>query len=154
EALLQEPVRGVRGKRKELAQLLRLGTLLAGARQSLAVARVAIVRRHREAGELGALRLRKRIERGAAADRAVVLDDDEVADLRFEQLAAALHQRAFGFQRLDQRQHAADVLDACRPQLFELVGADHGADTRCGEELEQQRTRDAAREQVRAPYTG
>ena len=66
EALLEEPVRGVRGQREQLAQLERLGALLAGVQQPLAVARVAILGRHREAGELGALVLGERIERGAA----------------------------------------------------------------------------------------
>src|SRR3954462_13687970 len=154
EALLEEPVRRVRGHGEDLAQLLRLGTLFAGSQQPLAVAGVPVVGRYREAGEFGALRVRKRREPGAAGDRAVVLDDDEVPDLGFEQLAAALHQRAFGFQGLYERQHAADVFDARRPQLLELVGADHGADAGGREKLEQQRPGDAARDQMHASYTG
>src|SRR3989442_8019828 len=100
EALLDEPVRGVRGEREELAQLERLGTLLAGEQQPLAIAGVAIFGCHRETGELRALVVRERIQRRAAADHAVVLDDEEVADFGFEQFAAPLHQRAIGFQRL------------------------------------------------------
>ena len=132
-------MRRVCGEREQLAQLERLGTLLAGAQQPLAVARVAIFRCDREACEIGALRVGERIERGAAADRAVVLDDHEVADLGFQELPASLHQRAVRFERLDQRQHAADVLDARRPQFLERIAADHGADAGVREELEQQR---------------
>src|SRR2546421_7090153 len=62
EALFDEPVRGVRRQREELAQLESLGTLLAGEQQPLAVAGVAIFRRHRETGELRALVVRKRIQ--------------------------------------------------------------------------------------------
>src|SRR5882762_5445434 len=94
EALLDEPVRGVRGEREELAQLERLGPLLAGEEQPLAVAGVAIFGRDRQAGEFGALVVGEGVERGAAADRAVVLHHQEIADLRFQQFAAALDQRA------------------------------------------------------------
>src|SRR5439155_25658859 len=48
ESLLDEPVRRVRGEREDLAQLERLGALLAGQQQPFAVARVAVLRRHRE----------------------------------------------------------------------------------------------------------
>src|SRR5438067_5662697 len=119
EALLDEPVRGVRRQREELAQLERLGTFLAGDEQVFAVAGVAVFRRDGKAGEFRALVLGEGIERGAAADHAVVLDDEEIADLRLEELAAPFDERAVGFERLDQRQHAADVFDARRPQLLQ-----------------------------------
>src|SRR5205085_11843727 len=112
EALLEEPVCGVRSEREELAQLERLGTLLAGEQQPLAVAGIAIFGRDREAGEFGTLLVGERIQRRAAANRAVVLDDHEVADLGFEKLTASLDERAVGFERLDEREHAAHVLDA------------------------------------------
>src|SRR5437660_12860746 len=150
KALLEKPVRGMRRQREELAQLQRLGALLAGMQQPLAVARAAILGRYRRAGELLALRVGKRVERRAAADRAVVLDDDEVADLGFQQLAASFHQRAVGFERLDEREHAADVLDARRPQLLERIGGDHRADAGVREKLEQQRAGPAARTPMRA----
>src|SRR2546429_7888342 len=73
KALLDDPVRGVRGERKEPAQFKRLGTLLAGEEQPLAIARVAIFGRDRQARELGALVVGERIQRRAAADHAVVL---------------------------------------------------------------------------------
>src|SRR5262245_28508734 len=128
KALLEEPVRGMGREREELAQTQALGAFLAGFQQPLAVARVAIAARHREAGELRALVVGKGIERRAAYDARVVLDHQEVADLGLEQLAAALHQRAFGLERLDQREHAAHVLDARRAQLLDRVRGDHGAD--------------------------
>src|SRR3954470_21274741 len=134
EALLQEPVRRVRGQREELAQLERFRTLLAGEEQALAVARVAVFRRYGQAGELGAFLARKRVQRRAAADRAVVLHHQEVADLGLEQLAAALHERAVGLEWLDQRQHAAYVLDLRRAQPLQRVCGDHGADAGVGEE--------------------
>src|SRR5262245_58535410 len=65
EALLDEPVRGMRGQREYAAQLEALRTLLAGFQQALAVAGVAHVRRHRQAGELRALVVREGIERRA-----------------------------------------------------------------------------------------
>ena len=106
---------GARGEREQPADLHRAGALLAGAQQPLAVARVARTRappRGRRVPRL--LSLGKRVERRAAEDHAVVLDDLEVADLVLQPLAAALDQRAIGFQRLDQREDAADVLDLRR----------------------------------------
>src|SRR5687767_14824577 len=101
----------MRGEREQLAQLEALRALLAGLEEALAVARVAVLGGDREAGELGALFVRKRIQRGAAHDARVVLDDEEVADLGFEELTASLYQRSFGLERLDEREHAAHVLD-------------------------------------------
>src|ERR1051325_8155019 len=107
EALLQEPVRGVGGQREDAPQPETARPLLAGLEQPLAVAFLAIAVGHREAGELGALVVGIRIQRGAADDHAVVLDHQEVADLGLDQLAAALHQQALGLARLAPRQHAA-----------------------------------------------
>src|SRR5258705_13958186 len=117
----------MRGEREELAQLERLGTVLAGKQQPFAITGIAILRRDGEAGELRALVLAEGIERGAAADDAVVLDHQEIADLRLQELAAALDERAVGLERLDQRQHAADILDARRAELLERIGGGQGA---------------------------
>ncbi len=81
-----------------------------------------------------------------------MLDHQEIADLRFQELAAALDERAVGLERLDQRQHAADILDARRAELLERIGGDHGADAALREELEQQRSRHATRDEVRAAH--
>src|SRR3954468_7017627 len=54
EALLEEPVRRVGGEGEDLAQLLRLVTLLARPQQPLTVARFPIVGRYREASEFSA----------------------------------------------------------------------------------------------------
>src|SRR5207302_623587 len=70
KALLEKPVRGMRRQREELAQLQRLGALLAGMQQPLAVARVAILGRYREAGEFRALRGAKADARGRRPRRA------------------------------------------------------------------------------------
>src|SRR5689334_13532448 len=78
KALLDEPMRGMRRQREKLAQLERLGALLAGEEQPFAVAGVAIVGCDGEAGEFRALVLGEGVERGAAADHAVVLDDEKV----------------------------------------------------------------------------
>src|SRR5687768_1599866 len=144
ETLLEEPVGGVRGQRENAPDAQAAGTLLAGLQQILPVARVTVALRHGEAGELGALVLLEGVERRAADDDAVVLDDEEVADLGFEQLAAALHQLAFGLERLDQREHALHVLDARRPQGLDGGRGDHGADAGVREKLEQQRPGRAA----------
>src|SRR5438105_3710089 len=152
EALFEEPVRGVRGEREHAADAQRPGTLLAGLEEILAVACVAIALRHRKAGELGALFLLEGIKRRAADDDPVVFHHLEVADLRLEQLAAALHQGAVGFERLDEREHALHVLDARRAQLLDGGGGDHRAHARVREELEQQRPRGAPRDDVAARH--
>ncbi len=61
----------------------------------------------RQASHFGHLFLGERVQRGAAEDHAVVLDDGKIVDLAFDQFAPALDQRAVGFQRFDQ-------LDECR----------------------------------------
>src|SRR5881394_2324355 len=104
KALLEEPVRGVRGEGEDAPQPQAARALLAGLQQPLAVPGVAVAVGDREAGELGALVVGVWVQRRAADDDAVVLDHEEVADLRLDQFAAALDQRAFGLQRLDQRQ--------------------------------------------------
>src|SRR6185503_8847902 len=85
EALLEEPVRGVRGERENAAQPQAARPILAGFQQPLAVARVAVAIGDRQAGELRALVARVRVQRRAADDHAVVLDDEEVADLGLDQ---------------------------------------------------------------------
>src|SRR5690242_16222138 len=77
EALLEEPVRRVGGEREQAAGAQRFGTLFAGPEEILAVARVAVALGDREAGELGALLLPERVERGAADDHPVVLDHEK-----------------------------------------------------------------------------
>src|SRR5688572_26435800 len=139
EALLEKPVRGMRGEREKLAQLEVLGALLARFEQPLAVARVAVPGVDREAGEFPALVVGERVQRRAADDASVVLDNQEVPDLGFEQLPASLDERAFGLERLDEREHAAHVLHPRRTQLFHRVGGDHGADTGVRKEFKQQR---------------
>src|SRR5688572_21607723 len=81
EALLDKPVRGVRGQGEQAAQLEALRALLARLQQPLAMSGLAHARRDGEAGELGVLVSGIRIQRGAADDAVVVLDDEEVADL-------------------------------------------------------------------------
>ena len=144
----------MRREREEAAQPQRLCALLAGLEQPLAVARVPVALGDRQAGELAALVVGKGIKRRAADDRSVVVDHQEVADLRLEQLAAALHERAVCLERLDQREDPAHVLDARRTQLLHRVRGDHRAHAAVGEELEQQRARRAARDEVGASHAG
>src|SRR5260370_16919027 len=80
KALFDEPVRGVRGECEELAQLERLGPLLAGEQQPLAIARVAIFGRDRQAGELGALVVAEPIECPPPADHPLFLAPHQMPD--------------------------------------------------------------------------
>src|SRR5258706_10170388 len=102
EALLEEPMRRARGEREHFFQAQGARAGLAVLEQPLAVAFIAVVLRDREAGEFAAFVVGERIQGRTADDDAVVLDDEEVADLGLEQLAAALDERAVGFQRLDE----------------------------------------------------
>ena len=78
-----------------------------------------------------------------------MLDDEEIADLRFQQLAAALDERAFGLQRLDQREHAAARPRSRAGRSFSSGSAVIMVPTPVvGEELEQQRALGAARDEM------
>ena len=90
------------------------------------------------------------IERGAAEDHAVVLDDGVVADVALDFGAVALDQRAVALERLDQLQDAADVVGGRLAQALELLVDDHRADAVVREHLHQQRAVDRERQDVRA----
>ena len=118
--------------------------------QRLAVALAPEVRMHGQRRELADLLLGKRVQRGAADDRAVVLGDDEALDLGLQPLARAAHQNALLLERLDDREDAADVVDRRAAQVRERRRRDHRAHAVAREELEQQRAVEVAADEVRA----
>src|SRR5438477_1944860 len=71
EALLEEPVRGVRGEGENAPQPQAARSLLAGLQELLAIARVAVAVGDREAGEFRALLVGVWIQGGATDDHAV-----------------------------------------------------------------------------------
>jgi hypothetical protein len=84
--------------------------LLDSLQYPFAVALALDLRRYRERRHFPGLAFRIRIERGAAEYHAVVLDDGVVADVALDLRPVALDQRAVALERLDQLQHAADVV--------------------------------------------
>ena len=117
-------------------------------KQALASARAPVIRMHGETGELGHAVL-VLIQRGAPDDHAIVFEHEETLDFHFQQIAAALDQRAVRLERFEQPQHAADVLDARRPQFFERILRQHGADAAARKKFEQQRAVGVARQEMR-----
>jgi hypothetical protein len=105
-----------------------------------------------QACHFGHFLFREGIERGAAEDHAIVLDDGEIVDFAFDQLAAALDQRAVGFQRLDQLDDAADVLNCGLAQAFQVLVRDHGAHAIVGEQFQQGRAVHRERHDVGARH--
>ena len=72
EAALDEPVRGARGEHEQFLQCLGLGDADHVVEDGLAVAAVAALRVHREAGQFGGGLVGERVQRGAADDAVVV----------------------------------------------------------------------------------
>ena len=70
----------------------------------LAVALALNLRRYRERRQFGGAGFRIRIQRGAAENDSVVLDDGIGGDVAFDFRAAALDERAVALERLDQLQ--------------------------------------------------
>jgi hypothetical protein len=80
----------------------------------------------------------------------VVFRHHEALDLRLEALARASHQHALLLERLDDGEHATDVVDRRVAHVRERGRRDHGADAVAGEELERQRAIVVAADQVPA----
>lgn len=106
---------------------LRRGRALDAADQPLAVTVILIVGVHAHGRHLRHAGVGKRVQRRAAVDDAIVLEHREALDFALDQLARALDQRAVGFQRLEQLQQPADVLDIGLAHRFEIRGRDHRA---------------------------
>ena len=118
--------------------------------QLVAVAEAAKLRSHRDRGQFRRFAFREWIQRGAADDHLVVLEYEKTLDLAFQALAPAIDQGSVRFERLEQLQDAADVIDVGRTQALELVRGDHAAGAGMGEQFDQQRTVDLVCDQVRA----
>ena len=101
ESAFQKPVRRLGREHEQFRELQLARARLDLVHQCLAVALAAEVRLHRERGQFAQLVFRKRVQRRAADDVAVVLGDDEALDLAFEALARPAHQHALLLQRLD-----------------------------------------------------
>ena len=93
-----------------------------------------------------------RVERRAAEDDAVVLDDGEVADLALDEGPVALDERAVLLERTDQREYAADVVGACLAQRLERLLDEHRSHAVVLEELEQHAAVQPQRNDVRARH--
>ena len=105
-------------------------------------------------GHFGHFFLRERIQRRAAENHIVMVDNGEIVDFALDQFAAALDQRAVGFQRLDQAQNAADILDRGFAQAFQVFVGDHGADAVMRKQFQQHRAVDRERHDVGARDAG
>ena len=105
---------------------------------------------HHQARQLRSPLFRKWIQGGAADNHAVVVEHGKTPDFHFQQVAAAFDQRAIRFQRLDQAQNAADVVNFGITQFFHRVRRDHGAHALMREQFLQQRAFGMSRDQVRA----
>ena len=84
---------------------------------------------HRHAGHFADLLFRERIERGAGDSGVVALNNGEFIDFHLQLLARAPHQNALLFQRANQLEDAADIVNG---GAADLLGALHhylGADT-------------------------
>ena len=100
--MLDKPVLGAGGKYEQLLKALPARALLHAFQQALARVAAAKFRMHHQARKLRGALLGERIQRGATGDHAVVLQHGKPSYFHFQQVAAALDQRAVGFQRLDQ----------------------------------------------------
>ncbi len=107
--------------------------LLDPLQQFVATPAVAVLRVDRQTGQLARLGIGDRIERGAGDDQPFALDDAELFDLAFQHLAGTAYQDALLFQRADQLDQPANVLDARLAQLLELLLGDQGAVAGAGE---------------------
>ena len=90
-----------------------------------------MIRMHGEAGQLGHAFL-KRIQSRATNNDTIMFEHKEALNLHLQQLAAALDQRAIVFQRFEQTQNAADIVNFCRPQFLDRIGRQQRADPAMG----------------------
>ena len=98
-----------------------------------------IVLVNRKACKFGGLFFCKSKKSGAGDYHAVPFDYGEIIYIQFQLFARARHQHATGFQRLDQLQYAADILDGgVAGGLVVVIGIEHQADAVAGVELAQQ----------------
>ena len=84
EAALDEPVRGARGEHEQFLHPLRLREAGHMVEDDLAVAAVAALRVHREAGQFGGGLVGERVQRGAADDAVVVFQHHEARDFALQ----------------------------------------------------------------------
>src|SRR4029079_13638313 len=150
ETPLDEPVHGPGREDEDTFEPEGAGALLDALQYPLAVALALDLRGNGERRHLAGPRLRIGIERGAAEDHAVVLDHGVVADVALDLGPVALDERAVALERLDQLQHAADVVGRRLAQALELLVADDLSYAAVREHLHQQRTVDRERQDVRA----
>src|SRR5262245_43865482 len=116
---------GARGKHEQALDLAPASERLDRVEQTLPGAGSAMIGVHHQSREFrhAAFVL---VERGGSDDDSVVFKYVETIDFHFEQIAATLDQSAICFERLDEAQNAADILDASRAQLFQWILGHHG----------------------------
>ena len=101
-----------------------------------------------QTGELARGFFCKRVQRGAGDQNAVMLQHEKTPDLPLEQGAAALDERAVRFERLDQLENAADVLERRGAKGLDGIGREHRSHALVGEEFEQQTIIDVTGDQM------
>ena len=110
ETAFTEPVNRAGRQYKQLVNVLPPGVLFNLGHQAIAAAGAAVVRVDRHASHLRHRIFREGIECGAANHHAIPLDDAKVLNLHLQLLTRAPDQYAFGFQRPDQIQDAANFI--------------------------------------------
>ena len=139
KAALLEPVFGAGGQHEQLLEARFFSPLFGFGQQPVTESASAKFAGDDQAGELGRLLFGERIERDAARNDIVGFKYQETLDFHFQPFARSPHQNAIAFQRLDQSEDAADVVDGGGTQGFQRRRGDEGADALAGEQLGQQR---------------
>ena len=109
---------GSRGQHKNTLQPLRACTLLNALEQALAVALRLTLRGDGEGGHFACALFRVGVERGAAKNNTVVLDDGVVRCVAFDFGPIPLDQDAFALQGFNQRDDAAHIINGRLSQAF------------------------------------
>ena len=108
------------------------------AQQLFAEAGVTPVLRYSQAGQFRRTLVGVGVHGDAATDALVVLQHGVAGDFHFQVLAAAPHQNVLFFQRSDQAQQVADVVEVGPSKLDQRVACDHAAHAERGEQFGQE----------------
>ncbi len=135
ETPLAEPVSGTSGEDEQRLQALGPSAGLDPFQQLVATLAMAVLGVHRQARQLTGIGIGNLVQGRAGDDHALALHHTELLDLALQHLAGTPHQDALLFQRADQLQQAAHVLDRRLAHPLELFLGHQGAATVAGEEF-------------------
>ncbi len=107
--------------------------------QFIAATAMTVLRIHRQTRQLPGIRIGNLIQRRAGDDHAFAFDHAELLDLTLQHLAGTAYQNPLLFQRADQVQQTADVLDGRLTHNLELLLGHQRTATVTGEQFGQQR---------------